>query len=437
MFTRLLAPLSAFLLLAGAASAADLGGNCCTDLEERVAELEATAARKGNRKMQLTIYGQVDKMYLWENSSVGALGGFKGLSPPSQHGVTDNANAPTLIGATGEAKVSDNLKVGFRVEIQVGNQQTFTTAQFDGNGQFEPAVTQRVAVAWVDTAVGKVTVGHGSVASDGTGQVTVANTAVASRLLSMGPAAVTFLGFDTQFIDVRRDNLRYDSPTFLGFIVSGSVENGDSPSPFLTPFLTIAPGGQLQSKQAWDIALRYANEIKVVGGIRVAAAISYRSENGALFTPFPADNVIQGSVSAKSMATGIFASFAMGEVNGIGSGFLTPALQLDERMWHVQAGWENRIFAWGQTTLFGEYAQLSFSGSPGTASKASFSASQDTNIYGLGAVQAIDAAATDLYFGWKHYDVGSVSSQTNPHPSIDLTPTVTSDVIMGGARVKF
>ena len=27
------------------ASAADLGGNCCADLEERVAELEATTAR--------------------------------------------------------------------------------------------------------------------------------------------------------------------------------------------------------------------------------------------------------------------------------------------------------------------------------------------------------------------------------------------------------
>jgi hypothetical protein len=29
------------------AIAADLGGDCCADLEERVAELEATTARKG------------------------------------------------------------------------------------------------------------------------------------------------------------------------------------------------------------------------------------------------------------------------------------------------------------------------------------------------------------------------------------------------------
>src|SRR3989442_13007574 len=47
------------------AKAADLGGDCCADLEERVAELEATTARKGNRKMSLTITGQVHRMGMW------------------------------------------------------------------------------------------------------------------------------------------------------------------------------------------------------------------------------------------------------------------------------------------------------------------------------------------------------------------------------------
>ena len=42
-----------------AAQAADLGGNCCADLEERVAELEATTARKGNRKVSLEVSGHV------------------------------------------------------------------------------------------------------------------------------------------------------------------------------------------------------------------------------------------------------------------------------------------------------------------------------------------------------------------------------------------
>ena len=36
-------------------TAADLGGDCCADLEERIAELEATTARKGNRKVKLEV----------------------------------------------------------------------------------------------------------------------------------------------------------------------------------------------------------------------------------------------------------------------------------------------------------------------------------------------------------------------------------------------
>ena len=36
--------------IASPAFAADLGGSCCTDLEERIAELEATTVRKGNRR---------------------------------------------------------------------------------------------------------------------------------------------------------------------------------------------------------------------------------------------------------------------------------------------------------------------------------------------------------------------------------------------------
>ena len=50
------------------ARAADLGGGCCADLEERVAELEATTARKGNRVVSLQVYGQVNKaLLIWDD----------------------------------------------------------------------------------------------------------------------------------------------------------------------------------------------------------------------------------------------------------------------------------------------------------------------------------------------------------------------------------
>ena len=43
------------------AKAADLGGDCCADLEERVANLEATTVRKGNKLVSLTLSGHVNR----------------------------------------------------------------------------------------------------------------------------------------------------------------------------------------------------------------------------------------------------------------------------------------------------------------------------------------------------------------------------------------
>ncbi len=50
------------------ANAADLGGDCCADLEERIAELEATTVRKGNRKVSLTISGYIaQEITVWDD----------------------------------------------------------------------------------------------------------------------------------------------------------------------------------------------------------------------------------------------------------------------------------------------------------------------------------------------------------------------------------
>ena len=44
--------------------AADLGSSCCADLDARVAELEATLARRGNRRVGLEVYGLVNEALL-------------------------------------------------------------------------------------------------------------------------------------------------------------------------------------------------------------------------------------------------------------------------------------------------------------------------------------------------------------------------------------
>ena len=78
------------------AKAADLGGDCCADLEERVAELEATTARKGNRKMSLTVTGQVHRSVIWYDD---------GKSSTTYYGL-DNTNSSSRFIFTGSAKVT-------------------------------------------------------------------------------------------------------------------------------------------------------------------------------------------------------------------------------------------------------------------------------------------------------------------------------------------
>ena len=93
------------------AKAADLGGDCCADLEERVAELEATTARKGNRKMSLTITGQIHRVVLWWDD---------GHSSNTYYGL-DSTNSSSRFVFLGSAKVNPSVSMGFEIMLfQIG-----------------------------------------------------------------------------------------------------------------------------------------------------------------------------------------------------------------------------------------------------------------------------------------------------------------------------
>src|SRR5262245_36122821 len=96
------------------AKAADLGGDCCADLEERVAELEATTARKGNRRVSLTISGavQTSVMY-WNNGDNGKAGG-----SDSDVYIVDQVPG-TFVQFAGSAAINPNLSAGFQVVLAI------------------------------------------------------------------------------------------------------------------------------------------------------------------------------------------------------------------------------------------------------------------------------------------------------------------------------
>jgi hypothetical protein len=124
--SRLALVASAGLFVGGvampSAKAADLGGDCCADLEERVAELEATTVRKGNRRVSLTITGQINRTILYWND---------GQSSSTVYGV-DNTASSTRFSFLGEARITPKLKAGFELMLEMdAGQRSADNNQFD------------------------------------------------------------------------------------------------------------------------------------------------------------------------------------------------------------------------------------------------------------------------------------------------------------------
>ena len=104
----LICALSSVPLLSKSARAADLGGDCCTDLEERVVELEATTVRKGNKKVSVTLYGQVNRAALfWDDGA------------EKNAYVVDNNYKSSRFGLKGSAKTGlGDCLTGYRLEVE-------------------------------------------------------------------------------------------------------------------------------------------------------------------------------------------------------------------------------------------------------------------------------------------------------------------------------
>ncbi len=96
------------MLLAGPLHAADLGGDCCADLEERIAELEATTARKGNRKVSLTITGHVNRAVLFWDDGV-----------EQDAYAVGNKNDQTNVSFEGDAQIAPGWRAGYAITIRV------------------------------------------------------------------------------------------------------------------------------------------------------------------------------------------------------------------------------------------------------------------------------------------------------------------------------
>lgn len=325
--------------------AADLGGSCCADLEERVAELEATVARKGNRKVTLTVYGQVHQAVLFHDIE-GA--------PRDKTSVINGAHSTSRFGFRGQAKINSNWTAGYLIEIGVGGFEERTGA-----------TTGDLAVRYSSLFIkskqfGTMHLGRTSMATDGIVEVDLSNSAVATVPLSLAPMDSALIGVSlSPFDGGRADAIRYVSPTVGGFSLSAAWANED----------------------AYDVALRFANEF---GAIRVAAGVGYRKDDGPLgLVPDTKSYLASGSIMHTTSGLFVSGSYGRQDLDGIGN----------LEGYAVRGGVETKTFPIGKTTLFAEWGRLNVP-----------TFDETPNMYGVGIVQAIDPAAMDLYASYRRFD---------------------------------
>lgn len=363
--------------MSASVQAADFGGDCCADLEQRVAELEATTARKGNRKVSLTVSGQVNAGVLYFDPDIDGLDSDK-------WGITDNGTSSSRFAFHGQAKIDADRTAGFVLEVGVGGDSAIAGLFLSD----QDALVLRRANWFLDSkTLGKLSIGKGYTATSGIGSISVANTGVVTETLSLQPVSGGVLfGIDLPFGSEDLSNrIRYDTPNIGGFMVSASAAGEDD----------------------YGVAVRFAGEGL---GFQLAAGVGYDISDsidlGTLSIPTGSTEVktLTASGSLKHVETGLFVNAAYGKMD---------VASFDAKSWHVMGGVERKFWTLGKTTLYGEYAKLELSG-----------ASFEPTIWGLGVVQAIDSAATDVYVAYRSYDL-DIDDGPSPHS------------VMAGARIKF
>jgi predicted porin len=363
------------------AAAADLGGDCCADLEERVAELEATTVRKGNKKVSVTLYGQVNRATLyWDDGA------------ETNVYAVDNNYESSRFGLKGNAKtgIGDWL-AGYRLEIEPTGANSSRLDQFDDDNADDPNGSLFVRHNFIylqSKTYGEVRLGltatpiynitkdtnvseledtmHGDnrmmqsffLRPEGYNNVEGLSTLrwqSISRCYSSNNAFVC---------STRRNGAAYWSPTVAGFSASvGWFEDDD-----------------------WGAAIRYKNEWgenwEVGAGFGYEDFRDERLQNGGggmasgANPPFPAPHNINyfkrdmqeygGSASIKHKPTGLFAYSAFmwseqNDSNTVGAGFYTGTSAPLMNSWDLNLGIQRKIgflSSLGDTSLWGGYEEI-------------------------------------------------------------------------------
>lgn len=378
------------------ARAADIGGDCCADLEEHIAELEATTARKGNRKVSLTITGQVNKAVLFWDDGV-----------ETNTYVVGNKNDQSNFSFVGEAAIAPGWKVGYDLLVRLTDNLSDEVDQDTANAGSGFFVWYS---HWFveSQKLGKVSLGLASRATDTVPETDLSETGVAAYagvqdiggafFLRLSDGTLSNIAWADLFNHFNGDTanvVRYDTPVIAGFIASASWGEDD----------------------AWDIALRYSGERH---GFKLGGAIGYTEVTDGF-------NEVVGNPNGLNQSTVLGSFSILHEKSG-----LNFTLAAGNRQWHgladdadgvartppdtkyiyTKLGWLADLNRLGHTGFYCEYGwfhnYLTAVNDPDIvaslgAPTGSRIAADTAQVWGLGVVQHIDAAEMQVYLGYRHH----------------------------------
>ncbi len=429
----------------GGAKAADLGGGCCADLEERVAELEATTARKGNRAVSLTISGQVTKQLLIWDDGV-----------DSDVYITDNSILNSQFSLNGKARIAPGLTAGYLLQVNVANGgSNFVHQGSSENPASVGDITLRNNNLYIESKrLGTITLGHGYSLNDKT------------HVSALFPVAWTYQTDGTPYSDNFRimNTTGTSSGIAWGQLVGFGPRRGDYvryDSPSIGGFRLTALAGE---NDVWNVGVSYVGK---VGNFLVSGAADYYSYDdtalGAAGFLSKFDDT-SGVFAAKHLPTGLFATVWATQRDYTRTNFTPGGAPLSKTANGVSfddsghslygmVGVEKKLLPYGKTTVYGHYGR--FVNMAGTGLSAAglgqavnglsgddYVANAEVTRYGIGIVQSFDSAGLDIFAMAERNSADITVGDMNGSTIDAAAGTKKADLedwtgIMIGSRIKF
>jgi Gram-negative porin len=380
---------------AAGATASDLADACCTDLEDRIAVLEATTARKGNRKVSLTVSGYLTKQIMfWDDGE------------ERNEYVTDmGPTQATNVRFSGTARIAPGWTAGYLMRLQDLTSNPMALSQDVASAG--PGLNVQMSFWYLQSErLGKLAIGRNVLASKSAAMFTdlSGTQIIANHVLFDGNAF--FLRQGANLLRLRwgdfgycysqqrpwggdcdgivMEGVRYDSPTFAGFSMSASFGVDDD----------------------WEVAGRYkgtANGFKVALGAGYSVNTDERAQRPQV--TYRKDSAFfQAGGYLQHLATGLFLQAIYGAENNhdavtINGGFTVP----DTHQWYLKGGIRRQWSALGHTVLYGEYGEYIDQLSPAALNAGA--TGSEFSRWGIGAVQELDAADMSLWLRYRQQGV--------------------------------